>query len=234
MKKLLIGLGIVFISNMSFAQQTPKNTILTFVYFNDFKTWLTGGKSLYDWSNFVDKDKTISKQAFEPHIIYHEFDSNVFAASKKFNTVPTLLNGVVYSVKSDNSNNPVVTFSAGYSDYFHAKGFTVDEVSKLKRGNQFKFICYKFDYDGYTLRSNQCTTISTYYSLLAPSLFKDIDLDQFEQNSPYKVKEVILKNISKVDLSKFDVECGVKEINDSQCMEKAEVLLSKLKQGNDK
>ena len=221
MKKLILGIGFILIANLSFAEKPPKYTVIDYIFFDDFKTWLTGGKSLYNWSSYVDIDKTISKQVYAPHVMYHEFDSNVYAASKKYNSVPTLLNGVVYSVKSDNSNKPVVTFTAGSSEYFYAKGFEVDEVSKLKRGAQFKFVCYKFDYDGFILRSNQCTTISNYYDLLSVGLFKDVDLSRIELNSPYKFKDLLLKNISKEEMNKFNQECSDRAINDAECLSKA-------------
>ncbi|NAR54858.1 hypothetical protein GPS59_12820 [Acinetobacter haemolyticus] len=221
MRKLLLGIIFILLSTVSFAEKIHKNSLIDYLYFDDFKTWLTGGKSMYNWSGYVDKDKTISKQVYAPHVMYHEFDSNVYAASKKYNSVPTLLNGVVYSVKSDISNNPVVTFSSGSSDYFYAKGFEVDEVNKLKRGSQFKFVCFKFDYDGFILRSNQCTTISNYYNLLSEGLFKDIDLEKIELNSPYKLKDLLLKHISPTEIDKFNQECSYRPLNDTQCLNKA-------------
>ncbi|WP_038342310.1 hypothetical protein [Acinetobacter sp. A47] len=221
MRKLLLGISFILFSTVSFAEKLHKNSLIDYIFFDDFKTWLTGGKSIYNWSGYVDKDKTISKQVYAPHVMYHEFDSNVYAASKKYNSVPTLLNGVVYSVKSDISNKPVVTFSAGSSDYFYAKGFEIDEVNKLKRGSQFKFVCYKFDYDGFILRSNQCTTISNYYDLLSEGLFKDIDLEKIELNSPFKFKDLLLKHISPTEMDKFNQECGYRSINDVQCLNKA-------------
>lgn len=206
---------------MSIAEQEKYNTVINYVYYDDFKTWLTGGKSLYNWSPYVNKDKVISKQTIEPHIIYNEFDTNVYAASKKYNVIPTQMKGIVYSVKADNFNNPIVSFSAGVSDYFYAKGFEVDEVAKLKRGTQFEFVCYKFEYDGIMLRSNQCTTLNNYYGLVSLGLFKEIDINKLEQNSPHKISDIVAKNTSAENLRKFNVECGKKSLEDVECLKKA-------------
>ncbi|KXZ65496.1 hypothetical protein AVENLUH5627_02786 [Acinetobacter venetianus] len=227
MRKLLLGISLTLVASLSFAGKNQKNTIMDYIYFDDFKTWLTGGESLYSWSIYVDRDKTISKQVYEPPVMYHEFDSNVYAASKKYNSVPTLLNGVVQSVKSDSANKPVVTFSAGSSDYFYAKGFEVDEVSKLKRGSQFTFVCINFDYDGLILRSNQCTTTSNYYDLLSVGLFKDVDVKKIELNSPYQFKDLLLKNMSKDEINKFNQECSYMAINDTECLSKANEITMK-------
>lgn len=227
MNKLLIGFSFFLVSNICFAEQANKNTVLNYVYYDDFKTWLTGGKSLYDWSPFVNKDKVITSQIYAPHSIYNEFDNNVYAASKKYNVVPTHMRGIVYSVKADNSNNPIVTFSAGLSDYFYAKGFEEDEVTNLKRGTQFEFVCYKFDYDGFILKSNQCTTLRTYYGLVSLGLYNEIDTSKLEQNSPHQIGNLILKNIPKEDLSSFNNECGKKSLEDSKCLKKAAEISAK-------
>lgn len=221
MNKILIGISFLLVSNICLAEQAKNNTVLNYVYYDDFKTWLTGGKSLYNWSPYANKDKVISKQTFEPHIIYNDFDTNVYSASKKYNVIPMRMNGIVYSVKADNLNNPIVSFSAGLSDYFYAKGFEEDEVAKLKRGTQFEFVCYKFDYDGIILKSNQCTTLNNYFSLVSLGLYKDIDINKFDQNTPHKIGSLILKNASPEDIRNFNNECGKKSIEDSECLKKA-------------
>lgn len=219
MNKILMGISFLLVSNMCFAEQAKYNTLLNYIYYDDFKSWLTGGKSLYNYSKFVDKSKVISNQVYSPHVMYHEFDSNVYAAYKKYNVSPQTLNGVVYSVKSDSNNDPVVTFVAGSGDYFYAKGFDVNEVSNLKRGYQFQFICYKFNYDGFILRSDQCTTTNKYLDLVSTGLFKDININNLQDDSTIIAKNMIEDFANKDEMKKFNLECEAKPFNDKECLD---------------
>ncbi|MEQ1191156.1 MULTISPECIES: hypothetical protein [Acinetobacter] len=228
MNRLLVALFLVFSTCACFAEQVQANTILKFMYYDDFKTWLGGGKSLYNYSKFVDKSKVISNQVYSPHIMYHEFDSNVYAAYKKYNSSPQKLNGIVYSVKSDRSNDPIVTFTAGSGDYFYAKGFDVDEVSNLKRGYQFQFICYKFNYDGFILRSDQCTTTNKYLDLVSLGLFKDININSLQDDSTIIAKNMIDDFANKDEMKKFNLTCDAKPFNDKECLDWSKNIFKEL------
>ncbi|MGB9040369.1 MAG: hypothetical protein WCC23_17930 [Acinetobacter calcoaceticus] len=228
MNKLLMSLFLLFSSSACLAEQVQGNSILKFIYYDDFKTWLQGGKSLYNYSKFVDKSKVISNQVYSPHIMYHEFDSNVYAAYKKYNASPQTLNGIVYSVKGDNNNDPVVSFVAGSGDYFYAKGFDVDEVSNLKRGYQFQFICYKFNYDGYVLRSDQCTTTNKYLDLVSTGLFKDININNLQDDSTIIAKNMIEDFANKDEMKKFNFSCEAKPVNDKECLDWSKRVLKDL------
>lgn len=239
MKKLTILLIFFTMSTSSFSKDEWDNNVLRFLYFDDLKTWVSGGKSLFDWSAFSDRSKLLSKETFAPHAMYHEFDKNVYAASSKYNNIPVQLNGVVYSVKSGKNGDPIVTFSAGYADQFEASGFDIEDVAELNRGQQYKFVCYKFTYDGFTLKSKNCTTLNKYYDLISLEIFNEIEvkrLNALRSSSDINNRaiEVFVKNIPQDKLKNFYEACNQASVEDVACRSRLTGVVGGLNLSNKK
>lgn len=227
MKKIIFVVMLVVASSIAYTKDNMENNLLRFLYFEDLKTWVEGGKSLFDWSSYSNRDKLISKDFYAPHLIIHEFDRNIYDASNKYNKVPTLLKGVVHSVKADGNNKPIVSFVAGYGDQFEALGFDVEDVQGLKRGQQFEFVCYQFAYNGITLRSKNCTTLEKYYNLVSFEVFGNIDIDTLNNNGTAVMSQVYkaVKMVPKGNLKDFYNNCGNKPVNDSKCLDQIQKLV---------
>lgn len=215
------------------------NTFLRFLYFDDLKTWVSGGKSLFNWSQLSNRKHFLSKEVYAPHAMYHEFDGNVYAASNKYNSLPIQLNGVVHSVKANRDGEPIVTFVAGYNDQFEAFGLDVEDVAKLKRGQPYRFVCYQFDYDGIALRSKNCKSTEKFYDLISLGIFNNIETEALEALTrsdivDSKVMEVFIKNIPQEKLKNFHETCHRTRVDDANCREQMSSILYSLESPNKK
>lgn len=226
MKKIIFTVMLVVMSSMACAKDNMENNLLRFLYFNDLKTWVEGGDSLLDWSSYSNRDKLISKDFYAPHLIIHEFDRNIYDASNKYNKVPTLLKGVVHSVKADRNNKPIVSFVAGYGDQFEALGFDIEDVQGLKRGQQFEFVCYQFAYNGITLGSKNCTTLEKYYNLVSLEIFDNININTLNNNGTAIMSQIYkaVETVPKGNLKDFYNNCGDKPADDGKCLNQIQKL----------
>lgn len=233
MKKLAALLCLIAISASSFSKDLMNDNLLRFLYFDDLKVWVSGGKSYFNWSTVTDKNKLLSNSIYAPQVVYHDFDSNIYAASNKYNMVPLQLNGVVQSVKANRNGEPLVTFSAGFSDQFEASGFDVEDAAKLNRGQQFRFVCYQFNYDGFTLSSPNCTTLNKYYELITLEIYNNINVKEFEEiadnaSKTEKIRETFNNVKTHEKFRKFNEECSQASVDDVNCRNKLDSIFSEL------
>lgn len=239
MRKYLLACSVALLPLLSLpalAAEQDVKIVQNVLLQNDISAWLNSGKSLFNWSSRINKDNIISKSTISPAQLYFIFDSNSYTAEEKFNKVPQLIDGVVYSVKKDSQGQPLVTFlTDNYIDGFVAGGLSKDEVSDFYKGKAVQFVCYKFSYEDSILYSSQCATKGQYFNQMASNLIKDIDSSSIfnnrkGQNSDiYNKLYTVLYKISKTDLIAINNKCSTSDyLNDNDCIAFVNSVVRKL------
>lgn len=229
-KQISVLVGTLFSTLLScsvFAAEQDNKIIKNYLIQNDLVAWLGSGKSLIDWSNIINKDGLISSNAITPPQLYFEFDSNVYSAEEKFNKVPQIVNGIVYSVKKDTLGSPVVTFlTDSYVDNFIASGFDESEVAHFYKGGKVDFVCYQFTLDNFILHSEKCTLKANYINEVAINVVNDLSesnaLNNIFSNNPkiFNKINVAIDKLSNDQLKGINTTCKMDNyFQDKQCVD---------------
>lgn len=218
--KNLIFLIFTVLPSFVFADTTPVQRLLLI---NDLETWLSKGKSIFDWSSVLNKEDDELTGYMSPSIIYSDFSNNIFKAESKYYGKIQGVYGPFSNIEKNNDGNPVLVFNVSYSNRFNVTGLSVNEVLNLNLGTPVKMKCFNFKLNSAGDLNAKCSFFTNTNRLRAVNTI---------QNNEYssKISQIVSKynNIFKqVDhllkkelINEIDNKCRfIDSTNYDQCME---------------
>lgn len=146
MKKNIFFISLsLMMTTSSFAASSIEKVLLI----NDLETWLHSGSSLFDWSEFRNKDVVAFNDIKQPGHIYRDFKTNSLSAEEKYKSIQGF-SGHLSSIESNHFGDPLLIFNIGYVDKIYVNGLTRNEVINLKVPEKVNLLCvgFKMDYIG--------------------------------------------------------------------------------------
>ena len=198
---------------------------------NDLETWLNGGESFIDWTEFRNGKKVIeSPNGYSLVKIYYDFKRNVFAAEKEYDGKIHRTKMPFSSIERNDRGEPIIVFDVDYIHHIYANGLTINEAETLKVGTLLDLSCIGFRLDSYS--EDMSVTCSLFKNL---NRFIAVNNIQHEEAKHYIDKilsseagehiKLLESNIDQKMISEFNSNCNVIDsINYSHCLDYVSIL----------
>ncbi|WP_277561373.1 hypothetical protein [Acinetobacter beijerinckii] len=205
-----------------------------FLLINDLESWLNGGESLINWTEFRKGRKiTVYPNSYSLVKVYYDYRRNIFSAEKEYAGVILRTRMPFNSIEKNNRGEPIIVFDTGYGNNIYAVGLSIKEAEKVQVGAPLDLLCIGFklgDYD-----NDMSATCSLFSN---PSRF--IAVNNIQHQEAQEAIEKILDGIKKLkELDKmldnkkildFNLECNsIDTTNYSSCSKMANSMLENIK-----
>ncbi|WP_284085923.1 hypothetical protein [Acinetobacter pittii] len=218
--KKLIFLIVFFLSTMTYADVTPVQRVLLI---NDLETWLSEGKSLFDWGNVINKENNENTSYMAPSLIYADYANNIFKAESRYDGKIQGVYGPFSNIEKSNDGSPLLVFNVSYANRFYVTGLSVKEVLNLNLGTPVKMKCFNFKMNSAGDLKAKCSFLINTNRMVAVNTIQNKEyatkINQLINKYNNIFKQVDLK-FKKEIINEINNKCSfIDSTNYDQCMD---------------
>lgn len=218
--KQLFSLLVLLVANSVHAEPTTFQRLLLI---DDLNTWLSKGKSLFNWSGVLKKYNNENTSYMSPSLIYADYTNNIFKAENKYEGKIQGIYGPFNNIEKDHDGSPVIVFNVSYANRLYVSGPSVNEVLNLNLGTPIKLKCLNFKLNsGGDLKAN-CSFITNTNRLIAVNTIQNKEYSQKinqlinQNNNIFKQVDLKIKNDV---INEINSKCNfIDSTNYDQCIE---------------
>ncbi|HAV3446263.1 hypothetical protein [Acinetobacter baumannii] len=218
--KQLFSLLILLVANSVHAEPTPFQRLLLI---NDLETWLSKGKSLFNWTGVLNNQINENSSYMSPSLIYADYANNIFKAESRYDGKIQGIYGPFNNIEKSDDGSPVIVFNVSYANRLYVTGPSVKEVLSLNLGTPVKMKCLNFKLSSSGDLKANCSFFTNTNRLIAVNTIQN-------RNYSQKVNQVISKyndmfkqvdlKIKKEIINEINSKCSfIDSTNYDQCIE---------------